>query len=71
MQVVAVATPARLEWQWRIVNYAGEIVEESSRLFPTIATAVAAGVARRNELNMVVVSERPNPSSSTARFHGR
>jgi hypothetical protein len=71
MQVAAVATPTRPEWQWRIVNYAGEIVEESSRVFPTIATAVAAGVARRNELNIVDVSERPNPYSSKARFRGR
>jgi hypothetical protein len=70
MQVVAVATPAGPEWQWRLVNYAGEIVEESSRIFPTIATAVAAGVTRRNELNVVDVSEQPNPDGSTARFPG-
>jgi hypothetical protein len=54
MQVVAVGTPTRREWQWRIVNHAGGIVEESSRVFPTIATAVAAGVVRSDELNVEV-----------------
>jgi hypothetical protein len=46
MQVVALSTPARTGWQWRIVNAAGEVIEESRERFPTIATAVATGRAR-------------------------
>ena len=42
MQVMAHWTPARPDWRWRIVNYAGELVEESHGTFPTIATAIAA-----------------------------
>lgn len=29
MQVIAFATPARADWRWRIVDYAGGTVEES------------------------------------------
>ena len=41
MQVTAFSTPSCPEWRWRIVNYAGEIIEESHDLFPTISAAVA------------------------------
>ena len=71
MQVIAVATPARPDWRWRIVNYAGEKVEESSRLFPTIAAAVAAGTERLHELDTVDLSERPSPYTSTSHLRGR
>jgi hypothetical protein len=71
MQVIAVATPARPDWRWRIVNYAGETVEESSRLFPTIATAVAAGTARLHQLDTVDLSARANPYTSTSHLRGR
>ena len=47
MQVVALSTPARTGWTWRIVNAAGEVIEESRERFPTIATAVATGRASK------------------------
>src|SRR5438034_31318 len=46
MQVVAFSTPMNPHWRWRIVNYAGEVVEESNETFPTIASAVAQGTKR-------------------------
>ena len=52
MQVVAVSTPSRPDWRWRIVNYAGEIVEESHETFPSIAAAVREGGRRLHEIDM-------------------
>lgn len=46
MQVAAVSTPGRSTWCWRIVNYAGETVEESRWMFPTSALAIDAGTKR-------------------------
>ncbi len=46
MNVVAFSSPRRPDWRWRIVNYGGETVEESSMGFPTIAEAVAEGTER-------------------------
>jgi hypothetical protein len=43
MQVTAISTPTEPRWRWRVVNYAGEIVEESREVFPTISMAVAKG----------------------------
>jgi hypothetical protein len=53
MQVVAISTPLDPRWRWRIVNYAGEIVEESRDSFGTIAGAVAAGGQRLHEMDVV------------------
>ena len=53
MQVTAFSTPTRPDWRWRIVNYAGEVLEESHETFPTIAKAVAEGTARLLALNVV------------------
>jgi hypothetical protein len=50
MQVMAFNTPSRPEWRWRIVDYSGQMVEESSQTFPTIANAVTDGTRRVNEL---------------------
>jgi hypothetical protein len=71
MQVVAVATPAHPDWRWRIVNYAGEIVEESSRAFPSIATAVAMGAQRLRQLDVVDASRPINPYRSTSYLRNR
>jgi len=46
MDVVAVSTPPENAWRWRIVNYAGEVVEESRETFTTIAAALASGAVR-------------------------
>ena len=61
MQVAAFTTPAWPDWRWRIVDYAGQIVEESSQSFPSIAVAVAFGKRRLEELDIRDVAVRPNP----------
>lgn len=63
MNVVAFSTPLDPTWQWRIVNYAGEIVEESGASFPSIGSAVAAGAKRLETLNAIDRSTRPAPYS--------
>ena len=59
MQVIAFSTPSRPDWRWRIVNYAGEIVEESFETYPSIATAVENGNRRLREVGAQDLSERP------------
>jgi hypothetical protein len=71
VQVIAFATPQQPDWRWRVVNYAGEMVEESFRVFPTIAAAVAAGASRLREMETVDVSVPVNPYSSTSHLRGR
>jgi hypothetical protein len=52
MQVAAVSTPQDGgSWRWRIVNYAGEIVEESRETFATIASAVEHGSKRLTHMD--------------------
>ena len=46
MNVVAVSTPSSPEWRWRIVDIAGQMVEESKGTFPSIESAVAEGTKR-------------------------
>jgi hypothetical protein len=71
MQVIAFATATRPEWRWRIVDYAGETVEESSSVFPTIAAAVGAGAERLQKLDTVDRSVRVNPYRRTSYLRGR
>lgn len=71
MQVAAFATPTWPGWRWRIVGYAGEIVEESSQSFPSIAVAVAFGRRRLEELDLRDVSVRGNPYRSTSHLRSR
>jgi hypothetical protein len=59
MQVTAFSTPARPDWRWRIVNYAGEIIAESREEFPTIAAAIARGTARLTRMHIVDQSAEP------------
>ena len=40
MHVIAYSTPNRPDWTWRIINNAGEVVEESRTRYPTISAAV-------------------------------
>jgi hypothetical protein len=72
MQVTAFSTPAMPEWRWRIVNYAGDTVEESRETFPTISAAVARGTRRLVDLNVVDHTTAPTRSwrsTSRARSH--
>jgi hypothetical protein len=67
VQVVAFATPGTPDWRWRIVNYVGEMVEESYRTFPTIAAAVAAGAQRRQEMDAADIPGPGRLSDPTSR----
>jgi hypothetical protein len=71
MQVTAFSTPARPDWRWRIVNYAGEIVEESRDTFATIAAAVARGTERMKAMNVVDRSTAPPYRRSTSHLRSR
>jgi hypothetical protein len=53
VHVMAFSTPSRPGWRWRIVNYAGEMVEESRETFPTITVAVSHGTKRLLQMNVV------------------
>jgi hypothetical protein len=53
MQVAAVSIPGSPGWRWRVVNYAGEMIEESRESFPTIHVAVAHGKKRHAEMDIV------------------
>jgi hypothetical protein len=61
MQVAAVATPNDSGWRWRIVNYAGEVIEESPGTFGSISAALTQGRARLLTLDVVDHSEPSHP----------
>ena len=65
MQVGAFSTPINPLWRWRIVNYAGETIEESRETFPTIASAVEDGSKRLRRMNVVDNSVPFQPHRST------
>ncbi len=71
VQVVAFAMHSDPDWRWRIVNYAGETVEESSRAFSSIAEAVSAGSERLRQMDVVDVSARSSPYGSTSYLRRR
>jgi hypothetical protein len=71
VQVTAFSTPAHPDWRWRIVNYAGEIIEESRDAFPSIAAAVAKGTKRLVEMNIVDRSEPVRRWRTTSRLRSR
>lgn len=60
MQVVAFSAPPDPRWRWRIVDYEGQLVEESHETFPTIASAVEQGAKR---LRSMEVADQPVPPS--------
>jgi hypothetical protein len=68
MQVVALSTPTRTGWSWRIVNAAGEVIEESRERFPSIAQAVATGRNRLSRLKLVDRSVPPRPYRAAAQL---
>jgi hypothetical protein len=53
VDVTAFSTPNRPDWRWRIVTYAGEMIEESYESFATIALAITEGTKRMTALNVV------------------
>ena len=65
MQVVAFSTPEDPLWRWRIVNYAGELVEESYETFPSIASAIEQGSKRLRLMDVVDNSVPFHPHRST------
>ncbi|PYN87344.1 MAG: hypothetical protein DMD87_15820 [Candidatus Rokuibacteriota bacterium] len=66
MQVLAFSTPQTPLWRWRIVNYAGELIEESHETFPTIAGALEEGSKRLRVMDVVDHSV-PAPSYRSTR----
>ena len=50
MQVMAFSTPSRPQWRWRIVDYNGQMVEESYETFVSIAAAISDGTVRLNAM---------------------
>jgi hypothetical protein len=71
VQVIAFATLRSPDWRWRIVNYAGEMVEESLGSFSTIAEAVVAGGQRLRVIDVVDRSVPVNPYGSTSHLRAR
>jgi hypothetical protein len=71
MQVTAFSTPTAPDWRWRIVNYAGEVIEESNERFPSISAAVAKGTARLVQLNVVDHSAPSRSWRSTSHLRVR
>jgi hypothetical protein len=70
VQVAAITTPQdNLLWRWRIVNYAGEVVEESRATFPTIASAVENGSKRLRQMDVVDNSVPYQPHGRPTRHH--
>ena len=71
MQVAAFSTPESPDWRWRIINYAGEIIEESRETFPTIVSAVADGNKRLVQMNVVDTSVVARAARSTSHLRRR
>jgi hypothetical protein len=71
MQVLAFSTPRNPDWRWRIVNYAGEMIEESHGTFPTISAAVAAGARRLVQIDVPDRSVAPSFYRSTSHLRQR
>jgi hypothetical protein len=69
--VTAFSTPTKPNWRWRIVNYAGEVVEESRDEFRTIAAAVAEGTKRLVAMDAVDRSEPVRNWRSTSHLRRR
>jgi hypothetical protein len=59
VNVFAFTSPRAPDWRWRIVDYGGETLEESSTGFSTLALAMAAGAER---LHVRIDRDRPPPA---------
>ena len=71
MQVTAFKTPENPAWRWRIVSYAGETIEESSRQFVTIRDALSEGTKRLRAMNIVDHSQPVTWRRSTSYLRQR
>jgi hypothetical protein len=71
MNVVAFSSPASPQWRWRVVNYNGETVAESSSTFSTIAAAVSAGHQHLRAMNLDDRSVPASPYRSTTYLRRR
>ena len=60
-QVIAVTTPAEKGWRWRIINAAGEALQESTEHYPTIAKALAEG-----QRHLAAIAPGPEPKPKEA-----
>ena len=66
MQVTAFNTPKDALWRWRIVNTAGDVVEESTEGFGSIHAAVTDGAKRLTAMNIVDHAEAVSWRRSTS-----
>jgi len=71
MTVAAFNTPGNPAWRWRIVNYAGETIEESRDGFPSIGVALAQGAQKLAAMNVVDRSQPVSWRRSTSYLRGR
>jgi len=71
MRVAAFNTSKDADWQWRIVNFAGETIAESRERFPSISAAVAHGEKRLAAMNVIDRSEPVNWRRSTSHLRRR
>jgi hypothetical protein len=71
MQVGTFSTPGSGGWRWRIVNYAGETIEESPGVFATIALAMADGRKRLSQLDVDRSAPRTSYRSTNHARGGR
>jgi hypothetical protein len=66
VNVLAFSTPRSPDWRWRIVDSAGDTLEESQTGFTTIALAMAAGTER-----LQIHRDRDRPPPPRAPWHRR
>jgi hypothetical protein len=71
MQVTAFNTSKDAAWRWRIVNYAGDTIAESSDRFASIAAALARGTETLAAMNIVDESKPTNWRRSTSHLRHR
>lgn len=71
MYVTAFNTPSEPAWRWRIVNYAGDIIAESTDRFTSIGAALAQGTRRLAAMKIVDHSQPPNWRRSTSYLRRR
>jgi hypothetical protein len=67
MHVIAFSSPSRPAWRWRLISYAGDIVEESRDVFRSIAEAIGAGAVRSEELRVRDISQPVLPYAGSLR----